>query len=352
MTTAASAATRWRLGYQPALDGLRGIAILMVVVYHARFAAHEFHWFGSNGVAVFFTLSGFLITRLLIEEREALGGISLSRFYARRALRLLPAFAVMVLVTALVGLADLSEVLRASSYLANWWLAAGDLLGPLSHTWSLSIEEQFYLVWPLLLVVPFAIGPRVVAPVALAVTLGYRLLGPEVPETEYAFATHMQIPMVLMGVCLGVAWKGAMRTPRWAALLGAGLIVAASLIAPGQPGTRLASPLASLGAVLLIVEVLGGGQPARVLASGPLVSLGLVSYSLYLWHYPVMFALGVLPHDPAGGIDPVSSLMSLALSLLLAVLSWRLIEQPILALRRRLNRSHQPYAAAQGVTPG
>ena len=216
--------SEWRLGYQPALDGLRGIAIFMVVVYHAGIGPPTFPWLGSNGVSIFFTLSGFLITRLLMEEREAQGTISFARFYGRRALRLLPAFGVVVVFTTLIGLATLGEALRASSYLANWWLSANQWLGPLSHTWSLSIEEQFYLIWPLLLVAPTVIGPRIVAPGLLVITLGYRLLGPQLTGTLYAFATHMEIPLVLMGVCLGLLWRPSMGSPRWVPWLGLALV--------------------------------------------------------------------------------------------------------------------------------
>jgi peptidoglycan/LPS O-acetylase OafA/YrhL len=348
MTVATVPDERWRLGYRPALDGIRGIAILMVVLYHARIASAELHWYGSNGVSIFFTLSGFLITRLLVEERLELGGISLRGFYARRALRLLPAFGVMVALTAMVGLASVSEALRASSYLGNWWLAADQPLGALNQTWSLSIEEQFYLVWPLLLVVPLTVGPRIIAIALLGLTLGYRLLGPQATEAEYAFATHMQIPMVLIGVCLALVWGPDMRPPRWSVWLGVALIVLASLLPPGEPGRHIASPVASLGAVFLILAALGQGRAARALAAAPLVALGLLSYSLYLWHYPVMFALGVVPH--ASATDPGRSLLSIVVSVLLAVVSYRLIELPILAIRKRFRRPRERPMAVGGVT--
>jgi peptidoglycan/LPS O-acetylase OafA/YrhL len=338
-----------RLGYQPPLDGLRGIAILMVVAYHAGVGRPTFPWLGSNGVSIFFTLSGFLITRLLIEEREARGSISFARFYGRRALRLLPAFGVVVVVTTLIGLATLGEALRASSYLANWWLSANQWLGPLSHTWSLSIEEQFYVMWPLLLVAPTLVGPRIIAPALLAITLGYRLLGPQVTGNLYAFATHLEIPLVLLGVCLALMWRPGMASPRWAMWLGFALVVAASVLGLGEPGERIANPLASFGAVFLIVGALAPARPQQLLAARPLVALGLWSYSLYLWHYPVMFALGVVEHGPdpfrsqfafgavatGPGGDLARSVLAIGVSLLLAVISYRLIERPLVGLRKR-----------------
>jgi peptidoglycan/LPS O-acetylase OafA/YrhL len=332
-----SANPSWRLGYRPGLDGVRGIAILLVVAYHSGFGAREFYWMGFNGVAIFFTLSGFLITRLLLEERADSGRIALGRFYARRALRLLPGFGAMLAVTALIGLASLPDVLRASSYMANWWLAADVHLGPLSHTWSLSIEEQFYLVWPAIVAVPIAVAPRLVAPLLLALTLGYRLLGPEASPFGYDFATQFVIPLVLIGVCLALFWKSATPTPRWSLWVGVALIVIASILRPGEPAERISMPMASLGAAFLLVEGLVRDRPTRFLAARPLVGLGVISYSLYLWHYPVMFALGVAPSE--GPIDPAASALSLVLSFVLAILSYRLIERPLVALRKRWRAS-------------
>ena len=150
-----------RLGYQPGLDGLRGLAVLAVIGYHAGFGWLHGGWIG---VEVFFVVSGFLITSLLVEEREATGRVDLRQFYVRRARRLLPALGVMLAVVATVTLIAGSAAERAGvrrdlpwalGYLANWGQIVGDVpyfaaeAPVLRHLWSLAIEEQFYLVWPL-----------------------------------------------------------------------------------------------------------------------------------------------------------------------------------------------------------
>jgi peptidoglycan/LPS O-acetylase OafA/YrhL len=151
---------KFHLGYRPALDGLRGVAVLAVVATHSKLASG---WAGDVGVDIFFVLSGFLITSLLIEEWNAFHSISLRRFYARRALRLLPALMVVIAVFVIwhcvansraVAARTALDGLNALFYSTNWMLALG-LRQPVhvfAHTWTLSIEEQFYLTWPLILI--------------------------------------------------------------------------------------------------------------------------------------------------------------------------------------------------------
>lgn len=148
-----------RLGHRPALDGLRGLAVLMVMACHlwSRFPARG----GFLGVDVFFVLSGFLITRLLIEEIRRSGRIELRSFYRRRAARLLPAVGVLIAVVVVIAVATswwgdirsrmLLGSLTTLTHTSNWARIAGDSLGRLGHTWSLAVEEQFYIVWPIVL---------------------------------------------------------------------------------------------------------------------------------------------------------------------------------------------------------
>src|SRR4051794_36677121 len=151
-----------RLAYHPALDGVRAFAVLGVIATHAGFSHLRA---GGFGVYVFFVLSGYLITHLLATEREATGRLSLRRFYARRALRLLPALALLLIASAVWALADggptaertLRGIPFVALYVGNWANAASPIggdydLGLLGHTWSLSVEEQFYLLWPLALI--------------------------------------------------------------------------------------------------------------------------------------------------------------------------------------------------------
>src|SRR6478735_1732608 len=154
----------WRLGHRPELDGLRGVAIALVVLSHLSRPLSHLRFLGLAGVVVFFVLSGFLITSLLLEERERSGSLDLLGFYRRRALRLAPALVACVVVVGVAGAALGSRlgptyaptalVLGALTWTANWVVAGGEYAGTaLTHTWSLSIEEQFYLVWPPLLLV-------------------------------------------------------------------------------------------------------------------------------------------------------------------------------------------------------
>src|SRR5437870_3842480 len=155
----------WRLGHRPALDGLRGIAALLVIAAHLNIPG--FAGGGATGVTLFFALSGFLITALLLED-HARGGIRWLEFYRRRALRLLPALLLVVIAfsawDAKFERANVArDALAAIFYVANFARARGYQLGSLSHTWSLAVEEQFYFTWPLVLTI-VARRPRVTAP--------------------------------------------------------------------------------------------------------------------------------------------------------------------------------------------
>src|SRR5690554_4233178 len=162
------------IGFRPDIEGLRAIAVLMVLLYHL-----DVYWLegGFAGVDVFFVISGYLITRLLLKEQEQTGRVSLVDFYARRARRLLPAAAVVLVATAVMAWFALprgrweetgGDIVAASIYMVNWWFAARsvDYLAEdstpslVQHFWSLSVEEQFYFIWPLLLILGFRIARR------------------------------------------------------------------------------------------------------------------------------------------------------------------------------------------------
>ncbi len=287
-----------KLGYIPALDGLRGVAISLVVLLHAEVPA--FRW-GGVGVDIFFVLSGFLITSILLKEWQQTGNISLSRFYARRALRLLPALYVMLAAIA-VGtvlywrgpLADVNwiGIVMALTYTSNFATYIGiPALGAISQTWSLAVEEQFYLLWPfvLLLVLPrLRIGRGLVSLVC---------------------------GLLIATVAL---WLAGFDTRAYGLL--AGCLVAVLLIRyPAirqHRAMRLLSPL------------------SRALAWKPLVWIGIVSYGIYLWHAPIFVLLPV--HD---WLDWPVQLVRLALTAAAVTLSYFLIERPALALKKRFSPS-------------
>lgn len=314
----------FRLGHRPALDGIRGVAILLVVLGHAYvpgFAAGA-----ATGVTLFFVLSGFLITSLLIEERADTGRIRLTTFYRRRILRLGPALAVF-LVTMLVFGVAWQHVLAGALYVGNWVRVTGAQLLPVGHLWSLAVEEQFYLVWPLLLL----IGVRgrwllVAAGAALVLSIA-------TPMPAYLFTIWTHIPALAVGCGLAFAYHAGWRTPQpaIASVVGTGLLLVVAAVQAERP---LFAPAALASGLML------AGQLERPwLVWGPLMAAGRVSYAWYLWHFPLIAAL---PYQ----IAP----FTLPFSLLIAVASWRYVERPF--LRRRARLPHDEGDQRVAVTAG
>ena len=325
----------------PALDGLRAVAIVLVISLHA------FSWpvNGHVGVDLFFVLSGFLITTILLDEREATGRVSLRQFYLRRARRLLPALVVMLVCCLLVASAihDAERLQRASlsslyglTFMTNIvmvWTQWPHSYG-LDHLWSLAQEEQFYLVWPLALLLLARRRLEVAAAVlalAAAAVLGLQFLlaaeGASGSRIEFGPDTRS------IGIILGCLFAVMLRTR------------AATVV------TRASRPLAPLAVVVMAFvalhrfhDVFVGGTAlfavasamvlTRVLDPGswlgaalgirPVAYLGRISYSLYLWHYPVLISAGFI----YGGI--ATRLGGIGLALLAAIGSYHLVERPFL----------------------
>jgi peptidoglycan/LPS O-acetylase OafA/YrhL len=303
------------------------------------------------GVDVFFVLSGFLITTLLIQEHDRNGNVSLRAFYARRAWRLLPALGCVIVAVGLVSLVlspdershNVTGVVAAATYSSDWLLAlrGNGSLGVLGHTWSLAVEEQFYLVWPLLLVPVLRMGgPWAVAIVAgvcaLVVLLARTIVMADgVPFDRIYYAADLHADPVMLGCCLaGLRCAGvhlARRTADAAGLMGMGalvlLIAAPGVVAPAPFGLTVGA----VAGAALIMACLDGTAVGLLLAWRPLAATGLVSYALYLWSPLVAVGaswLGV----PAG---PVYLAFVLLGSLGIAAASWRLLERPIAIRRRR-----------------
>jgi peptidoglycan/LPS O-acetylase OafA/YrhL len=324
----------WQLGHRPALDGLRGVAILLVLVCHVGgsdlLQFDRFHALGSAGVEMFFALSGFLITSLLIEERGRTGRVSLRNFYGRRARRLFPALALLLaaalVVRTIVGGAFAPSVWPAIVYAANWAQIRGTDLGALDPTWSLSIEEQFYLVWPLafLAVARWRNGPLLVASLGITGSLIVRFA---VGGQRAYFGSDTQAASLLVGCVLAILMHRTLRSPAWhpivpAALAGSSLIF---LLCDGRwvgdVVVPTVVPLLTCVAIWLVC-----GTRAGILGWEPLRYVGRRSYALYLWHLPCIFLMGRWL-----GVSLGSGLLAICAALAVAEASWRLVENPILS---------------------
>jgi peptidoglycan/LPS O-acetylase OafA/YrhL len=346
----------------PGLDGVRALAVLAVIGFHE--GASELPG-GFLGVDVFFVLSGFLITDLLVARYTGTGRLDPARFWARRARRLLPALAVMlVVVTAAAAVIEPAQrgplrlaLLAAATYTSNWYqvlhhvsyFAAAAQFGapaPLDHLWSLAIEEQFYLLWPVLLWLIVIRLPgrraRVVVALtgaavsALAMTVQYTPGGD--PSAVY-YGTDTHASALLIGTALALAWP--LRTlaaappvlaRRIEAAGLAGLVVlawAAGHFSGSDPAVYPAGLLlAALAAAALVAAAAGQGLIAAVTGWRPLRWVGIRSYGIYLWHWPVI-ALGTALAAP-GAVSPWLWPVEIAVTIALAAASWRYVETPIL----------------------
>ena len=355
----------------PALDGLRGLAVAAVLLFHGGWAGARG---GFLGVDVFFVLSGFLITSLLLSEQRTTGSIGLGRFWSRRARRLLPALLLVVAAVAAatplfdpsaqVGLRD--DALASLAYVANWrfvaegadYFARTAADSPLNHLWSLAIEEQFYLVWPLVVLAvarlrrPAAwVGVLAATGAAASAAAMVLLHQGEADVNRVYYGTDTRAHTVLIGATLAAllaprstgasptaaGWPRAFRV-----LLGLAATLAALNLVAGvavvDGGERWlyegGLPLLAVAAAVLIghVVLIPEGWMAWVLRLGPLCAAGRLSYGLYLWHWPLYLLLNSARTGLSGGALLTVRLGATAAA---AFVSDRLLERPIRAGRPR-----------------
>lgn len=351
----------------PALDGLRAISILLVMVSHSRL---ESIVPGVFGVTMFFFVSGFLITSLLIAEWQAQGRLAIGAFYARRMLRLYPPLLVMMAATLLVAWAQGLTVhalgmFGALGYLANYMgLFVPDLMANLGgQLWSLAVEEHFYLFYPLLMVLLLP-RLRLAVPVLLAICMaslairyGVSIGAPEIAADYTGKATECRIDSILFGAIAAVLWwtPGGRALARplvsWPVVTCAVLLLLVTLLYRDplfRSTLRYTVQGVALMSIVLAVTVSGAIPTATKLLECPVMRwIGRHSYGLYLWHLLAFETMERL-NPGTGAIYLLTAALGWSLSFALAALSYRYVERPFFALRKRLGSNvdrAQPEAA-------
>jgi peptidoglycan/LPS O-acetylase OafA/YrhL len=351
-----------RRGFRPDVEGLRAVAIATVVAYHFQLPPFTG---GFVGVDVFFVISGFVITAMLLRERDQSGRTSLRSFYARRARRILPAAAVVlsattvatfVLLGAATGRATAHDAIAAALFYANVhfahtghnYLTLSVPPSPLVHFWSLSIEEQFYFLWPGLLALvalaarrrrALALGSLLV--VVWAASTWYSVALTSTNGTAAFYSSLARAGELALGGLVAVAAPHLRRVPpilagalSWAGLVA--VLASAMLVRTSAwPGASVLWPTLATATVIAVGEAAPAWSARAVLGSRPMVLLGAISYSLYLWHWPI-YALTTqrLGYTPAWWWR----VALLAVAVVVAVASYRLLEDPVRRSRRLARR--------------
>jgi peptidoglycan/LPS O-acetylase OafA/YrhL len=373
------------LGHAPALDGLRGIAVALIVAFHfaghSVIAGHRVLHGATASLDVFFALSGFLITALILDERRSSGRVDMRAFYVRRACRLLPALLTMLVVwcgllaafhnqpwmravpagdgtgSAVPVVPALKDVGLALLYCANWDVVSGGMTAPLQHLWSLAVEEQFYIVWPGLLLgllLLQRLGHRKLAlglvaagiGASLATSIGLWFHGAD--SDRLYFGTDTRAASLLVGSLAALVWhrRRALgrqtRLPAARAWCGVAVFVAILVLVGENVWKYTVLPAVIAVAVSQVMPYVVDAPRtllSRALSLSWLVWLGQRSYGLYLWHY--LWATWTHGLGLALGLP-----LGIAGSLLCTVLSWQYVEQPALAWgRARLRRVPVPHPA-------
>ena len=349
--TATLSRDRSRVTYQPALDGLRAVAVLAVLLYHH----HRGGGFGRLGrggflgVDVFFVLSGYLITTILLHAQRSTGTIDLGRFWTRRARRLIPALLVLLVVAVVLGrslypdrqAALHQDLLPTLLYVENWHIALwhGSKLSPIAHTWSLSVEEQFYLVWPVAVMGLVALTRRRIRRM-LPIVAGLAVLSAiwtsvALSGVRAYFGTDARAQELLVGAALATLTVGStLSVPeRFRTILDSTavvLLIALVALLIGGPAAGAWEDggllVFAVGVALLITAAVQTGGPVRtILAAGPLAAIGRISYGLYLFHLPVFAWI----NDSSGITGMPLFFVRTGVTAALAWASYAFIERPI-----------------------
>ncbi len=340
--------------YRKEIDGLRSIAVIPVILFHGGF-----QWLsgGYIGVDVFFVISGFLITSIILKEQDA-GTFTIAGFYERRARRILPALFLVLLVSLPFAwhwllpfeLKNFANSIIATNLFSSnifFWLesdyfAATSEVLPLLHTWTLAVEEQFYIIFPLFMMLFWGLGKRklaIITSVIALLSLGLAEWGwREYPEANF-YLLHTRAWELMIGALVAFYLfnnqqpKG--RINQWASLTGLALIIVPLfLFDKGTPFPSLYALAPTLGTALILLFTIPGTLVYRLLSLRLLVGIGLISYSAYLWHQPIfVFARLMSMEEPSLWLMGFLSIFTL----ILAYLGWRFVETPFRD-RRRFSR--------------
>lgn len=346
--TSTTPQVNFHLSHRPVLDGLRGIAVLAVTAYHFKFPLSSNGWLG---VDIFFALSGFLITSLLMEEWRDSGSVNLGKFYFRRVTRLYPALLLMLIVVAPFTPAK-AYIYATLTYFTNWIMALHfqPINLELGHTWSLAIEEQYYILWPLFLLILLRKFPtRKVFWIPLVLGLISAVLRAIVwiiSKDYWRFYTGTDTHMdgLLLGSALGLATVSGFlpKGERTKSILpkvtiGSTLtVLLMTTLFPNSDGFY-----AIIGILLVVVTILlviwttvvwPSKWLSNILAFKPLVFFGTISYGLYLWQVPV---INLLNFTNIGWSPWVDSLAKFILTMVLTMISYRYLEKPVIRLRSK-----------------
>jgi len=365
-------------GFRRDIQGVRGFALVLVLLCHAELPFTEG---GFVGLDVFYVLSGFLITGLLLKEVERTGRVSLLKFYARRARRLLP-LAVTVLAVIAIGALALfgpvrghqvaGDVVAAALYFVNWrfmaeavdYFAFDDgIVSPVQHYWSLSVEEQFYILWPLLILGVVAVARRagwsprrllwlVVAPVGIG-SLAYGIWFSAIDPQQAYFSTLARIWEIAVGCALALALPAGLRMPRLltGALTAAALAILVWTTATfggdvPYPGWRALLPTLATAAIIVAGTATVASAPIRLLSLPPMQYLGRISYAWYLWHWPAL----VFAAAAWGALSPLENVLVTLAAWVPTIVSHHLIEERFRRSRALARRPHRAMAFGVSLT--